>query len=144
MSIGESLALLSKRVVSQNDAVQVVGQAARGCYLVAAIQSLMSLFYDLWGLAPAILYVILGMWLQWRHSRIAAFILLMHGVAGVVGMVAGVLDLRLSFLLTGYTAFRLPIVCILIFLGYRAWQATYRLASAASNRWEWKRGDGAS
>ena len=132
MSNREVMASLFKRLINRNDAVRVIGHAALACYLLAVAQALVSfVFFGLQAVGPAILYTILGIWLQWRHSRSAAVTLLMLAVANAYGAVTGYVDSRMTLRIGGWVASQFLIS--VIFVGYRSWQATYRLASATRN-----------
>ncbi len=117
------LTRLFERPIGHDDAALLVAEAARACYVVASIQALSSFVFGSWGLGlgQAIMSGGLGFWLQRRQSRVAAFLLLALGVSGLIG---GLMNrhwgvwLGLCLFFSG----------ILTFVGYRACQATYKLA----------------
>jgi len=113
---------LFKPVVSRDDAVQLIGEAARACYVIAAIQALVSLVFGPWGLVDAVLYAGLGIWLQRGQSRVAAVLLLIVAVAGLATTVMN----RVG---AGSGGRNILLAAIVAFVGYRACQATFKLAS---------------
>jgi hypothetical protein len=113
---------LLKPIVSREEALLVVRDAARACYVLAGLSFLAALVLG-WGvLLDAVVYAVLGGWLQHSRSRVAAGLLLAVSGASLVMTVLAYLKI-----VPGGRNLFLAVLVALVAL--RAWDATTTLAS---------------
>jgi hypothetical protein len=115
---------LFKPIVSREEALLVVRDAARACYVVAGLSLLAATVLG-WGiLLDAVVYAALGGWLQHSRSRVAAALLLAVSGASLVMTV-------LAYLKIVAGGRNLLLAAIVALVALRAWDATTRLASSS-------------
>jgi hypothetical protein len=122
---------LSKPIISREDALLVIRDAVWACYLVAGLQFLVGVFLSLVGLVlgwtcilSAVIYALLGGWLQQSRSRVPAALLLAISVVALVMTVLGFLRIVVA----GRNLF---LAALMAAVALRAWDATTILASSS-------------
>ena len=115
---------LLRPIVSRQEALLVIRDASRVCYVVAALDLLAGLILG-WGvLVDGIIFATLGYWLRRSHSRVAAALLIIQSLVSLVFTVLA----HLRIVSGGRNLFLASVVGL---VALRAWDATNRLASLA-------------
>jgi len=125
---------LFKPIISREEALLVIRDAVWACYILAGLQFLFGLFLSFVGLAlgwsiilSAVIYAVLGGWLQQSRSRVPAALLLAISVVSLVITVLGFLRIVVA-------GRNLSLAALMAAVALRAWDATTILASLSRKR----------
>lgn len=112
---------LFSSIDSEGEALEMIKAITRWFFVLAVITALLSLFNPL-NLIDAAIYAGVAYWLRVRHSRIAAFILV---------LLAGLLLLN-AVTIGGLNLYGIILRSVMVLLALRALEATFRLKQYAA------------